>query len=113
MNPKGWKNIWNNEDLSNEELSRRAVFMAKFKKLPVIKRPKLIRPRTLKPTLDALMILKPHIIAAKDDEDHPLHEHIQQNSIDFDYVQAQHTVAELLEPFIDFYERDDNHQVSE
>ena len=113
MNPKGWKKIWNNEELPEEEISRRAVFLTKFKRLPVVKRPKLIRPRTLKPALDALLILKPHLVAAKDDDTHPLHEHMQQNSIDFDFVHAQHTIAELLEPFIDFFEKDDNHQIGE
>ena len=113
LNPKGWKKIWNDEELTGEEVGRRAAFISKFKKLPVVKRPKTIRPRTLKPALDALMILKPHLLAAREDESHPLNEHVQENSIDFDFVQAQHSVAELLEPFIDFFERDDNHQIGE
>lgn len=113
MNPEGWKKIWNDDDLSEEENARRTAFVSKFTRLPVVNRPKTIRPRTLKPALEALMILKPHLLAAKEDDSHPLYEHVQENPIDFDFVQAQFTVAELLEPFIDFFERDDNHQIGE
>ena len=112
ISPKGWKEKWNEINVENEEIEPRNTFLQKFTKIPVVKVPKNIRPRTTKPALDFLMIMKPHLLAAKDDESHPLHEH-SQNLPDFEFIEAQQKVCALLEPFIDFYERDDNQQMGE
>ena len=58
------------------------------------------------------MILKPHLLAAKDDPFHPIHEHAQ-DLPDFDFIEAQQAVCAQVEPFISFFERDDNQQVGE
>ena len=113
LNPKGWKKSWNEVTISNEDELERASFMQKFKRLPVVTQPISIRPRTLKPCLDVLMILKPHLVEAKENPLHPLYEHVQNDLPDFDFVEAQQTVMALLEPFIDFFERDDNQQSGE
>ena len=112
QNPKGWKVEWNFDELKEEDIEPRSKFVRKFKKIPTVSKPKDIRPRTMKPALDALMILKPHLMAAKDDQSHPLHEHAQ-NLPDFDLIEAQQIVCAQLEPFISFFERDDNQQVGE
>lgn len=112
QNPKGWKKSWNEENISDEDELERTAFIQKFKELPVMKQSISIRPRTMKPCLDVLMILKPHLVEAKDNPLHPLHEHVQ-DLPDFDFVEAQQTVMALLEPFIDFFERDDNQQSGE
>ena len=113
LNPKGWKKSWNEDIISNEDTLERTAFLQKFKRLPVVTQPISIRPRSMKPCLDVLMILKPHLVEAKENALHPLHEHVQNDLPDFDFVEAQQTVMALIEPFIDFFERDDNQQSGE
>ena len=70
----------------------------------------MIRPRTIKPALDGLMCLKPHMMEARHDPSHPLYHHVT-DMPDWDFVAAQQELAAQIQPFIEFFESDENLQV--
>ena len=62
-------------------------------------------------TLNALMIARPILFAAKENPDHPLHHHVQ-NLPNFVHIEALQILYAQLEVFTNFYDSAQNYNVS-
>ena len=112
--PKGWKDEFENSNqLSDEDKKTREKVLSKITEMPSFKKVFDIRPRTIEPSLIALLCLEPHWKAAIKDVTHPLHAHTISLSINFHFVHSQYSIVNRIGKLIDYFESNKTYQAGE